>query len=90
MPAIRSTTAIMRSQLIGVFACLARPAGTDDSHSAGKFARGEAINASARDDLDLAVDAVHDPELTFVGLVVVARDRAIFALRQDHAREGAD
>jgi hypothetical protein len=90
MPAIRNTTAIMRSQFIGVFACLARPAGTDDGHSAGEFACGEAITASAGDDLDLAVDAVHDPELTFVGLVVVARDRAIFALRQDHAREGAD
>jgi hypothetical protein len=90
MPAIRSTTAIMRSQLIGVFACLARPAGTDDGHSAGEFACGEAITASARDDLDLAVNAVDDPELALVGLVVVARDRAIFALRQDHAREGAD
>src|SRR5262249_47745445 len=59
-------------------------------HGARNVPRDEATNASARDDLDLAVAAGHDAELALEGLVVVTRDRAIFALRQDHAREGAD
>src|SRR5262249_19553963 len=45
---------------------------------------------STSDDLDLAVDAVDDPELALVGLIVVTCDSAILPLRQDHARKGAD
>src|SRR5262245_66566116 len=50
----------------------------------------DAVAASARDDLDLAVDAVDHAELALVGAVVVARDRAVLALGQDYARERAD
>jgi hypothetical protein len=49
-------------------------------------------SVSARQHFDFGVDAGHDLERALVGLlaVVVARDGAILALGQDHARERAD
>ena len=46
--------------------------------------------ASARQHLDLAVDAGNDLEIALVGLALVARDDVIIAFREHDARERAD
>src|SRR5262249_14612167 len=90
IPAMSRMTATLQKRPIIAFAPKAELSPRMAAVSAVMLASCSERRASTRDDLDLAVNAVDDAELAFVGLVIVASDGAILALRQDHAREGAD
>jgi hypothetical protein len=53
----------------------------------GRTVQDQALMAGQH--LDLGVDAGNDLEDALIRLVVITGDGPIFALRQDHAREGA-